>query len=38
MKRRVICYLLSATSVYLTMDFLTKLFLDLLNNFTFSAI
>jgi len=38
MKRRVVGYLLSAASVYLTMDFLTKIFLELLSNFTFSVI
>ena len=38
MKRRVVGYLLSAASVFLTMDFLTKLFLELLSNFTFSVI
>ncbi len=38
MKRKVIGYLLSATSVYLTMDFLTKMFLEILSNFTFSVI
>jgi len=38
MKRRVVGYLLSAASVYLTMDFLTKLFLEILSNFTFSVI
>jgi hypothetical protein len=38
MKRRVVGCLLSAASVYLTMDFLTKLFPEILNNFTFSVI
>jgi hypothetical protein len=38
MKRRVIGYMLSATSVYLTMDLLTKLFLEIMSNFTFSVI
>jgi hypothetical protein len=30
--------LLSATSVYLTLDFLTKMFVEILSNFTFSVI
>jgi hypothetical protein len=38
MKRRVVGYLLSAASIYLTMDFLTKMFLEILSNFTFSVI
>jgi hypothetical protein len=37
MKRMVLGYLLSAASVYLTMNFLTK-FLDLINNFALSVI
>jgi len=37
MKRRVLGYLLSAGSVYLTMSFLTKVFLDLVNNLTLSV-
>lgn len=37
MKRRVLGYLLSAGSVYLTMSFLTKVFLDLIRNFTLSV-
>lgn len=37
MKRRVLGYLLSAGSVYLTMSFLTKVFLDLVSNFTLSV-
>jgi hypothetical protein len=38
MKRMVLGYLLSAASVYLTMNFLTKVFLDLINNFALSVI
>ena len=37
MKRRVLGYLLSAGSVYLTMSFLTKVFLDPVSNFTLSV-
>ena len=38
MKRMVLGYLLSAASVYLTMSFLTQVFLDLINNFSLSVI
>ncbi len=38
MKRMVLGYLLSAASVYLTMSFLSKLFIDLINNFSLSVI
>lgn len=38
MKRRVAAYLLSAASIYLTMDYLTRLFLEMLNSFTISVI
>ena len=38
MKHRVLGYLLSAGSVYLTMSFLTKVFVDLVNNLTLSVI
>ena len=38
MKRKVIGYLLSAASVYLTMDFLTKMFMEILSNAAFSVI
>jgi hypothetical protein len=38
MKRRVLGYLPSAGSVYLTMSFLTKVFVDLVNNLTLSVI
>ncbi len=37
MKRRVICYLFSVASVYLTMSFLTQLFMNMISNFTFSV-
>ncbi len=33
MKRLVLGYVLSAASVYLTMSFLTRVFLNLINNF-----
>ena len=36
MKRRVMMYFLSEASVYLTMSFLTKMFMDILHNFTMS--
>jgi hypothetical protein len=38
MKRRVLAYVLSAGSVYLTMSFLTKVFVDLVSNLTLSMI
>jgi hypothetical protein len=38
MKRMVLGYLLSAATVYLTMSFLTKFFLDLISNFGLSVI
>ena len=38
MKRKVMGYFLSVASVYLTMSFLTKVFLDMIGNFTFSVI
>jgi len=34
MKKRLLGYCLSAASVYLTMSYLTKLFLQLFRNFT----
>ena len=37
MKRRVLCYFFSVASVYLTMSFLTQLFMDMVNGFTFSV-
>jgi len=37
MKRMVLGYLLSAASVYLTMSFLTKVFLDLIHSFSLSV-
>lgn len=37
MKKRVLGYFLSAASVYLTMSYLTKLFIDMMSNFTFSV-
>jgi hypothetical protein len=37
MKRRVICYLFSVASVYLTMNYLTQLFMNMISNFTFSV-
>lgn len=38
MKRKVMGYFLSAASVYLAMSYLTKIFLDMIGNFTFSVI
>ena len=38
MKKRVMAYFLSAASVYLTMGYLTQLFLSMINGFTFSVI
>jgi len=37
MKRKVIGYFLSVASVYFAMSFLTKIFLDMIGNFTFSV-
>ncbi len=37
MKRRVLCYFFSVASVYLTMSFLTQLFMNMVNGFTFSV-
>ncbi len=37
MKRRILTYCLSAASVYLGMSYVTKLFIDLLSNFTFKV-
>ena len=34
MKRRVMAYVLSAASVYITMSYLTKVFMDILYNFS----
>ena len=38
MKRRVMAYFLSAASVYLTMGYLTQLFLDMISSFSISVI
>ena len=38
MKRKVMGYSLSVASVYLAMSFLSKIFLDMVGNFTFSVI
>ncbi len=38
MKRKVMGYFLSVASVYLAMSFLSKIFLDMVGNFTFSVI
>lgn len=38
MKKRIIGYGLSAASVYVTMGYLTKLFIELMSNFTISVI
>ncbi len=37
MKRRVMCYFFSVASVYLTMNYLTQLFVNMISNFTFSV-
>jgi hypothetical protein len=36
-KRRVIGYFLSAASVYLTISYMAQLFLQIINNFTFTV-
>ena len=38
MKKRIIGYGLSAASVYVAMGYLTKLFIELMGNFTFSIV
>ena len=38
MKKRVIGYFLSAASVYLTMSYMAQLFLQIINNFTFTVL
>ncbi len=38
MKKRVLGYGLSAASVYVTMGYLTKLFIELMSNFTFNIV
>jgi hypothetical protein len=37
MKRKVMGYFLSTASVYLTMSYLTKIFLELIGNFSFNV-
>jgi hypothetical protein len=37
LKRMVLGYLLSAASVYLTMSFLTKVFLDLIHSLSLTV-
>jgi len=37
MKRMVLGHLLSAASVYVTMSFLTKVFLDLIHSFSLTV-
>ena len=37
-KKRVIGYFLSAASVYLTMSYMAQLFLQIINNFTFTVL
>jgi hypothetical protein len=37
MKRKVMAYFFSVASVYLTMSYLTQLFMNLINGFTFSV-
>jgi hypothetical protein len=36
MKRMVLGYLISAATVYLTVNFIMKIFLNLINNFSLS--
>ena len=38
MKRRILGYCLSITSAYISMNYLTKLFIDLMSKFTISVI
>jgi hypothetical protein len=38
MKKRVLGYGLSAASVYVTMGYLTKLFIELMSNFTINIV
>jgi hypothetical protein len=38
MKKRVLSYSASVASVYLTMHYLTKLFLEMISNFTVTVI
>ena len=37
MKRKVMAHFFSVASVYLTMSYLTQLFMNLINGFTFSV-
>jgi len=37
MKRKVMAYFFSVASVYLTMSYLTQLFMNLINGFPFSV-
>jgi len=37
MKRRVMAYFFSVASVYLTMSYLTQLFMSMMSNFTLSV-
>ena len=36
MRKRVVRYFLSAASVYITLNYLTKVFVDIMSNFTFA--
>ena len=38
MKKRVMAYFLSAASVYLTMGYLTQLFMSMVNGFSLNII
>jgi hypothetical protein len=38
MKKRILGYFISAASVYLAMNYLTRLFINLVSNFTISII
>jgi hypothetical protein len=38
MQKRIVGFFLSVASVCITMDFITKLFIDMMSNLTFSVI
>lgn len=38
MKKRILGYGLSAASVYVTMGYVTKLFIELMSNFTINIV
>ena len=37
-KKRMIGYFLSATSVYITLSYMAQLFLQIISNFTFTVL